>query len=494
MKRSVCFLLSIFCVFLLSAQTDAVNVPLSLFSMKNYSQDINKWIPSSSSNYNKPLVSSTFQQQRLQEYYNHLYGDSSPWNKTYVNELFQQQPDLKTLESEIIDMFDNGKTPANINYGENFHPLSEAWIEKIRKNVNLGQFSSLTYDSHNRAIAITNLQARVLPTNDPAYYDFIQPGQGFPFDNLQVSSLWAGTPVYIVAQTQDKVWDYVIAPSYFGWVKSTGIARATKSFVELWTSSIKTGSTLKLAAITKTQTSVFDTQGHFRFSAYVGAVFPMISDGANGKIVMLIPKMAKDGFALIDRATIASSAASPMPLAATPHHFADIIATLLNRPYGWGGMFFDNDCSQALKSLFAPFAIWLPRHSSTQLTAGEMVDLSSRSMNQRLNYLLKNGHPLMTIIYIGGHIILYVGKEPSRPKLAMSYQNLWGLSPANGSSRSVIGESVFLPLLKNYGENDEGQTLVSEASKPIFQISYLDQFPDTSQANQPIDLKSLVYP
>jgi len=177
-----------------------------------------------------------------------------------------------------------------------------------------------------------------------------------------------------------------------------------------------------------------------------------------------------------------------MPLPATPHQFSMVLATLLGRPYGWGGTHFYDDCSQELKSLFAPFGIWLPRHSAGQVSAGKMVDKSESSINQRLQFLIKNGHPLMTIVYIGNHVVLYVSADKG---IVMTYQDVWGLHPASGDRRAVIGGSVFLPMLKQYPE-DRG--LSSLAGRGYFQVAFLDQWPTMLNASPRVSLKALVLP
>jgi cell wall-associated NlpC family hydrolase len=487
-KKNIVRLLPVLILFLVTQVIFAVAVPISTFPLDNYNQNVDAWLKPSNFVYNVPLISPVMQKQRLQEYYDHLFattGESqSPWNPTYINEIFAQTPDIKTLEQGLIDAFSNKRKEADkIGYGENFRPHTQQWIANIATNMNLNQFNSLTYQSGNRAIAVANLHARVLPTNDVHFFKFTLPGQGFPFDNLQMSSLWAGTPVYIIARSKDLAWDFVLTPSLLAWVPSAGIALTDDNFVTSW----QTAAKKCLAAITHTKT-VVNSNERFRFYGYVGAVFPAYPAN-DGAIAIIIPVKKKNGYAEIQYSPVSVADISIMPLMATPHNFANIIKTLINRPYGWGGMYFYNDCSAELKSLYAPFGIWLPRHSSDQVTAGKMVDKSSADMQQRLQYLLQNGHRLMTIVYVGGHIIMYLGKYGST---AMTYQDLWGLRPADGSRRAVIGESLLFPLLKEYPEDP---TLNSLANNKNFQVAFLDEWtPLKEGAKRPINLTGLVYP
>lgn len=163
--------------------------------------------------------------------------------------------------------------------------------------------------------------------------------------------------------------------------------------------------------------------------------------------------------------------AVPMPWTLTPRHMAQVMKQMIGRPYGWGNTLFYNDCSAETRSLFAPFGIWLPRHSSDQLRAGHRTDLRNADIDTRLRTLAERGKPLMTLIHIDGHIMLYLGNtQIDGQTVPMTYQNVWGLSPADNSRRNVIGGSVILPLLKTYSEDPEARSL---AGKRLFELSVI---------------------
>jgi cell wall-associated NlpC family hydrolase len=210
----------------------------------------------------------------------------------------------------------------------------------------------------------------------------------------------------------------------------------------------------------------------------------------------MVPVSDNKKEALVDYVTLSKNDATSLPLLATPHHFANLLSTLIGRPYGWGNLYFYNDCSAELKNLFTPFGIWLPRHSSDQVTIGKQVDMTPSSPTQRLDYLMENGRRWMTIIYIGGHVILYVGNYPNphsfnHELMAMTYQDMWGLSPNPPNRRAVVGQSVLFPLLLNYPEDPR---LVSQVGKKFFQLSFLDEMPGYLTKWEIIDLRSLMYP
>lgn len=116
--------------------------------------------------------------------------------------------------------------------GENFRTHAERWKQQVRNNASVG--IDKAYHSSARGIAIRETLVRMLPTDDPAYDDPRLAGQGYPFDNLQDSSIRPGTPVYVVAESRDKRWKYVISPTVIGWVHSEDIAAADRRFVSEW--------------------------------------------------------------------------------------------------------------------------------------------------------------------------------------------------------------------------------------------------------------------
>lgn len=465
---------------------------IGLFPLEHYDQTISTWINPSDPGYDKPLLSERMQQDRMTIFYDHYFGEFSPWSESYINTLFQLTPpdDLTSVEIKALTRYSNDNQPAEkIGYGENFRPHTAAWIADIQDNINLSAWNTLSYQKENRGIAVDNLHARALPTNDVHFYSYQLPGQGYPFDNLQISSLWAGTPVYILAESKDHAWLLVATSDYIAWVESKGIARVNDAFISTWQTAAKNN----LAAITHTHLAIVDKNNHFLFDGYVGAVFPATPNG--DQLQLMVPAMNENHDATIKYALVSNNNATMMPLSATPHHISTVMSTLIGRPYGWGGSYFYNDCSSELKSLFTPFGIWLPRHSSYQVTVGHMVDMTNATPEKRLAYLIDHGKPLLTLVYIGSHIVLYVGTfpDPNNPdaKIAMTYQNVWGLSPSSGDRRAVIGQSLLFPMLLEYPED---KSLVSLANRQFFQISFLDQLPDPKAAaeTQRINLKSMI--
>ena len=474
---------------------------VALYPIANYDQNVDHWLEPDSPSYDQPFLSPAEQRAHFKALHARYFGTGtsapSPWNSAYVTmRVYRQQgADIAALQERRIAKFDNtGKRGAAVGYGENFRPHDKAWIDAIAQNMDVGQFTQEpVYQPERRAIATSNLMVRELPTTNPSFYDHRLAGEGYPFDNLQISAVRPGTPLYVLGDSADGAWRYVQTPDVQGWVRSDGLGMADERFVDSW----RAAAAKSLGAVTVASAPVRDSRGVFRFDAPAGTLLPLapiaIADSRAGKATspdapiarkVLVPARDADGHALIRSAELSGAQIAPMPLAATPRHLATLLKALIGRPYGWGNSGLYNDCSSELQSIFAAFGVWLPRHSSTQMSAGRMTDLSASTPAQRLDYLAGHGEPMRTLIYIGGHVMLYLGNT-TRNGVAVPvvYQDVWGLRPADNSRRAVIGGSVILPLLEHIPEDAALQSL---AATPIFQISILGA-PDGGAATPPDD-------
>jgi cell wall-associated NlpC family hydrolase len=450
---------------------------VSLFPIEHYDQNVDHWIDPASPAYDQPFLSPEDQRTHfnalLARYFGDGPNDPSPWNRAFIEQRVYRDggSDIAALQTRRLAQFDNtGQAERRIGYGMNFRPHTKAWIDAIERNANVNQFGQTSgFDATRRAIATTALLVRELPTLDPSFYSHRIAGEGYPFDNLQVSAVRPGTPLYVLGASADGAWRYVQTPDVQGWVRSDGVASADNAFIAAWRAAAKQS----LGVVIVASAALRDDGGVFRFDAPAGSLLPLrpapASSAATREVV--VPVRDVDGRAVIRTAPLDSSAIAPAPLAATPRHLAQLMKALIGRPYGWGNTNFDNDCSAELQSIFAAFGVWLPRHSSTQMSAGTMTDLSASTPAERLNWLVQHGAPMRTLIYIGGHVMLYLGNtERDGKTVPLVYQDVWGLRPADNSRRAVIGGSVILPLLLRYPEDP---SLESLAGTTTFQVSIL---------------------
>lgn len=389
---------------------------------------------------------------------------ASPWQPEVIARLLAPDTgvDLAARVAAGVDHF--GAASPHPGFGRNLRPYAADWIAAIRRNVDVAQFTGRHgYLPANRAITTTNAALRLLPTSEPFFYDPRLPGEGYPFDNLEQTILRPATPLYILGRSRDGAWYYVLAPDVSGWVRVDGVGRVDARFVAQW----RAAAWRTLGAITGTQVNVTDRAGVFRFAAPIGTVLPLVAARGATRTVM-VPALDADRRAQWRLADLDADDVAAMPLPATPANFALLLRRLQSRPYAWGGSDLYNDCSLELKSLFTPFGVWLPRHSSQQVRGPDVVDLPDATAAERIAALREHGRPLLSIVDIGGHVMLYLGNGVVDGRtVPIVYENLWGLSPADGSRRAILGQSAILPLLERFPE-DAG--LASQAGRRRFRF------------------------
>jgi len=477
------------------ANATATRYNISRFPIEHYDQNVDHWIRPDAPGYDQPLLSAQEQNRRFEAFRARYFGtaprDPSPWNGTWLSTSLLNAAGAQQIadsQGRHVRRFDNSAPGVRMTYGENFQPHTAAWSRAIESNMALAQLNadhaSWPYDPRRRGITVDNALVRQLPTNDPAFYDFRQAGEGYPFDALQESALRPGTPVYTLARSVDGAWLLVYSPDLIGWVDARTVASVDERFISRW----RDAAQRNLGAIVRADTPLADTSPGtttpvYRTFAPIGTVLPMMQ-WHDGRQAVMFPVADIERRAQIRTAALDTSTFVRMPWLLTPRHVAQVMKQQIGRPYGWGNTLFYNDCSAETRSLFAPFGVWLPRHSSNQLDAGKRTDLRAADIDTRLRALAERGRPLMTLIHINGHIMLYLGNvrdgQREGESVPMTYQNVWGLSPADGSRRNVIGGSVILPLLKTYPEDPEVRSL---AGKSLFEISVIGGDRDEGDAD-----------
>lgn len=433
-----------------------------LFPIANYPQNSARWIPPNEPGYRQPFLTELQQKKAFNTLLAHYFGEQSPWNGDYIQSVLQDAKGAKRNLSHFAEKF----TAANVShYGENFRLLDASWKAKMQHRVSVSIADR--YTPTGRGITLRETAVRFLPTAYPAFEDPREAGQGYPFDMLQNSTLHPAEPVYIAAVTADRSWSFIISPTEMGWVDSSHIAKVNDHFIQQWITMAKK----KLGAVINDNASFTDKQGVFRFTARTGTLLPLKS--INGKTNIVLPAYDDKGYAVIRYAPQFEQMVRQTPISPTAENMAHIIQYMQGKDYGWGSLYGFNDCSAEVRNLMLPFGIFLPRNSLPQSLSGKRIDLSHYSTDQRLAYLIKYGQPFKTLVYIKGHIMLYVGNADWQGRtVPIIYHNVWGLRPAAPPSRSIIGQSIFMPLLAQYSDAPELESL---ASKPLFIITYLDQ-------------------
>lgn len=332
----------------------------------------------------------------------------------------------------------------------------EEW-NAIARNANGDHFPSMRAN----AITVRYTDLREVPTHMPRYAEPTPDPRANPFDYNQYSLLPVGTPLLIAHSSRDGQWFYVETPVAAGWVDARDAAFTGEDFQTRYRQR-------PLAALLRDKVRLDGTQAAY---AHIGALLPLASStpsltpppeggkaagspktatrpetGTEPRWTVLVPEKGPDGYARLTRASLSLQEAAPKPLPLTPDALASVGNVMMGQRYGWGGAFGNRDCSALTRELFTPFGIWLPRNSLAQCRTGKQISLEGLTPKAKERALLEKGSPFLSLVWMRGHIMLYVGPHNGRPAI---FHNAWGVRVVNGdddNARFVLGRAVVTSL------------------------------------------------
>jgi hypothetical protein len=258
---------------------------------------------------------------------------------------------------------------------------------------------------------------RVLPTKENLY---AKPNN-IDFDELQNSALDVGTPVAVLHKSLDGRWYYVIDELYHGWIEAEKIAICSldelKSFIN----------PSRFVVVTNSKGDLFRNAtltDHFDY-VRMGVRFPLSRKKNDGVIQIVLPVRKKDGNVSFEAGYIREDVIHEGHLPYTPRTIIEQAFKMLNEPYGWGGMYGEQDCSRFIQEIFATVGISLPRNSSKQSQVGVLISEYSENSPEEIKLKTITGEVTggITLLYLKGHIMLFLGVLDGHP---YAIHETWG--------------------------------------------------------------------
>jgi hypothetical protein len=302
-----------------------------------------------------------------------------------------------------------------------------SWIS----NSNFGKIDSVGI----YAITIKHSNLHAFPMRSAYYYDPKKTGEGFPFDYNQNSSYHINTPLYISHYSLDKKWAFVRGSTAYGWIAVRDIAIVNSSFMKRFKNN-------KYSIVVKDDLRLLE-EGKSVSILKLGSIFPRgkyKDDNGTVKDGYLFASRDKNSMAKLEIATVSkSNLIAKKPIAFTPSNIARIAKELKGEPYGWGGLLESRDCSSMVKDYFSVFGIFLRRNSSKQSLDGVSKNIRRYKGNKKKKIIIANAKPFRSLLYVKGHIVLYIGKYKGEPIIMHTY---WGARLKDGS-KHILGGTII---------------------------------------------------
>ncbi len=307
--------------------------------------------------------------------------------------------------------------------------IPQNFFTKAISNANTQAFLTLKQ----KAIITQNSFLKNLPVQTAILKDPFKQGEGVPFDYALDSVLNFGSPVLISHFTLDKKFAFVLSETGWGFVLAAHLEPLSNAQARHYeNSNFITPLTERLA--------VHNERGDFVFEARIGAIYAY-DELSNGRYKGQAGSVSYE---------ISAHNAKPFPLMWGDFNVKALINELLNRPYGWGGYDFERDCSALTRDFFAAFGAYLPRNSLAQseFSGWTRFDISHLNNEQKLKFIARYAKPYETLLYLKGHIMLFVGVTKGKNA---AFHAVWGIRTKN-DGRALIAKSALTTL--DIGKND----------------------------------------
>lgn len=338
-------------------------------------------------------------------------------------------------------------------WGVNAQPLAKGFIEKLAQNADLATFPNLKQPG----IMVATVAVRGMPTSLPSYGRPGQAGQGYPFDNWQISLISLGYPVYILHQSKDGLWYLIASSSYQGWVPAQSVAFAKEEFQQAWRSH-------PFVVSIKDDVPLYNPETKAALaSMQMGSLYPKLAEN-DQRIQLMLPQKDAKGDAVAADAWADKNVVQEFPLPISTKAIAQSLEAFMNTPYGWGGLNNQRDCSATVQDVFALFGIWLPRNSFQQTRNSGYVSMTDLTEAEKLTLIHRSAQPFFSLIHFPGHVGIYIGQRQGQDYLlhdswGIVTRNIWGKE-----GRIVIGRTVITPLPYPQGFYNVPKNLLQKAT------------------------------
>ena len=256
------------------------------------------------------------------------------------------------------------------------------------------------------------------------------------YDYLQETGINYGEPLIVLWESSDGDWYFVQAYDYNGWIRKDSVGLCEK---ETYLDLLQAFSERKIWCPKRDGETEFVTEKGENIKKFLRMGTYITTDG----ISLLLPERDSKGNLYFSIAKEPAETDGKL-MKFTSNNLLSLCEEALGTPYSWGdidekGM----DCSSTLQSIYRCFGILLPRNSSQQIkTAFNIINLSETDKKEK--YEIISGLPLGTILYMPGHVMLYLGMYDGMPYVIQNTTD-----SARDDGGVIIYNSCVLTSLEN---------------------------------------------
>ena len=343
----------------------------------------------------------------------------------------------KSIENMLSGMENSTKFFADGN------EVPESFYTKIAREMDVDSIDGKRVKTR-YALTVNYTNQKIIPTD----LSLLKKKKQIYFDRNQNSALDIATPIAILHSTDDGEWHYGISSTSSGWVRDSDIAFGEKKEIENYLNS-------KNFIVTTEAKSALIIAGRYHDYMRMGVRLPYVMT-VDDNTMVLIPSRDKEGNLVLGNATIKTSNTHRGYLPYTPRVILTQAFKFLHAPYGWGGMYGEQDCSKFLQEIYATVGVKIPRNSSSQsLVGSQHRKLNKLGVNSKEG-IVRGSDVGATILHLKGHIVLYLGEYKGKPYII---HTVWG----DSKRHFALGRTAVTALgFNNYIKSIDRVTMIKK--------------------------------
>lgn len=360
------------------------------------------------------------------------FNHDTAYNKKTLNTFQDINKIYKTswIKAQLLHSFNGLKSRAK--YFADGYKVPLGFYKDVREEMNLNAFKEQSRSTR-YALTVNYTNQKIIPTE----LSLLKKSDQIHFDRNQNSALDIATPIAILHSSADGLWHYGIGPTSSGWVRSSDIAFGEREEILNYLNS-------KNFIVTTASKTPLLIQGNYHDYMRMGVRLPIMMH-IDDMTMVIVPVRDQEGKLILSNATVKTENIHKGYLPYTPRTILTQAFKFLNAPYGWGGMYGEQDCSKFLQEIYATTGVKLPRNSASQSNVGEAkLNVAGISKNSKYQFLKNSALAGVTIIHLKGHIVLYLGTYKDEPYII---HTVWGSS----SEHYALGRTAVTSLnFNNY--------------------------------------------
>ena len=297
---------------------------------------------------------------------------------------------------------------------------------------------------------VKRMTLRMFPTEDRVFsdpYDRL-------FDSLLYSECMPYMPVYVLHESSDGEYLYVVFDSFAAWVRKDAVALCKDK--EDWLARQNPGNWLTVTAreirlgndpySDNTSNLVLPMGTKMELVPAGEAPFTVSERTTFGDYVVKVPTRGSDGYIVDEYVLIPVS--DDVTVGYLPYTSANVVRQafkLQGDRYGWGGDLQANDCTGIVREIYRCFGILMPRVGQSDVKGVYKVDMSDMDDESKKDIIgeLSPG----SLVSFPGHMTIYLGTVDGIPFVISSVGTFMppeGFSTEVLHPRSVVISSLYV--------------------------------------------------